>query len=937
MVGTSSKYQELEEGLARLNRQQYEAVMHEGSPLLIAAAAGSGKTATIVHRAARQVRDGVPPEGIVLVTFTNRAAAEFRERLVRLLGPEAKGIWTGTLHGLGACLLRRFGQEGGFDPRFKIYDSSDTYKLVKRIRDQLGLELSPASLVWQIGSYKGRMLTSEEVAREVAADLTRSREERRVAEVFAGYQDALVEEGAMDFADLVGNAVRLLERCPAVREQAAPLRILLDEAQDIDIVQLRMIKLLLPDPTAICAVGDSDQCQPPGTQVLTTEGYVSIEDLDPDHHRVLSFSRSQSCVLGLKDGYAFQKAVRSYRGRMLNVNTSVCSTRCTPNHRWLVKWHPDAKQPSKHAIYLMRQGARYRVGWCRLFNADGNFHVGIRSRIEKADAAWILEVVEDRTEASIRESYYSAQYGIPTIPFQPVNGATHLTADAIDRFFSLFDKGDLAERAVQLLQACGRSHEFPFWQNNRDWKKCGRHSLMLIEASNLVDQLMVVPVHLQGKQTSWETVSLSQEYYWGPVYSLEVQSYETYIADGIVTHNSIYGWRLADPRIMMQFGVHFPGTKVLSLGQNYRSTRGIVDATAAVIGKNAFRIPHRIWSENGEGYPVCVVPTFDARDEVTRVTRLVLRHHEELGIAWKDMAVLYRTGFQSQAMEEALVMEKVPYSIAGRRFWERKEILDTMAWFRVLWNETDLPALERLVIHPLYGTRTTWKNVRDHAKESGVPAWSFLAGEVLPGSSKKDTERQAALAALYFRLRLTFEEGELSTLLEEILYGTGIWNHYGEEDSEAERRTGRSHQENLEHLQTVVTHGWDGPAKTQLPEFLTHALLMGDGEDQEQDAVRLGTLHSSKGLEWRVVHLIGVEDGLLPHYRSLQGEDAEMGIEEERRLFYVGMTRAKELLYLWHAGLRAVPGGGAVRSYPSRYLREIPEELVCRYGMELKS
>jgi DNA helicase-2/ATP-dependent DNA helicase PcrA len=396
---------------------------------------------------------------------------------------------------------------------------------------------------------------------------------------------------------------------------------------------------------------------------------------------------------------------------------------------------------------------------------------------------------------------------------------------------------------------------------------------------------------------------------------------------------SIYGWRGAELRNILDFERDFPDASVIRLEQNYRSTKTILAAAGAVVANNSDRKGKTLWTANPQGAPVTVAIAEDdlaeARLVMSEVRRLV-----NGGRRLHDVVIFYRTNAQSRAVEEAAMRAAMPYSIVGGiRFYERKEIKDLLAYLRVLANPADEASLERIINTPTRGIGDqTVAALRNAAREAGISIVELLElASPVPTLATSSATRVRAFAGLLAELRATLEGDSLAALLEQVLELTGYRDRL--EDAGAERA---SRVENIEELLAVTRDfdersAADENARTRLGRFLEEAALVTDWDrqDQTRDRLTLMTLHTSKGLEFPVVFILGMEEGIFPHQRTL---DDPQQLEEERRVCYVGMTRARAELYLFRAERRLRFGTISERP-PSRFLEEIPEQFVKLVGV----
>ncbi len=404
----------------------------------------------------------------------------------------------------------------------------------------------------------------------------------------------------------------------------------------------------------------------------------------------------------------------------------------------------------------------------------------------------------------------------------------------------------------------------------------------------------------------------------GPeVFDLEVEPTHTYVADGVLVHNSIYRFRGADMRNIVDFEQHFPDTTVILLEQNYRSTQNILDAANAVIANNVARKPKELWTEAGAGERIVRYHADDEGDEARWVAHEMARLHDSEQYRWRDLAVFYRTNAQSRVLEEHLVRVGIPYKvIGGPRFYDRREIKDALAYLRAVVNPIDEVSMKRVVNTPKRGVGDTSVAKLDAwAAASGVTFDQALLRAPEAGVTGKAVRGLEEFHRVVQKGRDTLAEGP-AAVLQELLEASGYVAELEAEHSvEADGRL-----ENLAELVGMAREFDDAD------EFLEQVSLVSDTDELDDDdsSAVLMTLHSAKGLEFPVVFLMGLEDGIFPHIRSLGDPDE---LEEERRLAYVGITRAQERLYLTNAWSRTLFGSTQYNP-PSRFLDEIPAELV---------
>ncbi|HZO49106.1 MAG TPA: UvrD-helicase domain-containing protein [Gaiellaceae bacterium] len=385
---------------------------------------------------------------------------------------------------------------------------------------------------------------------------------------------------------------------------------------------------------------------------------------------------------------------------------------------------------------------------------------------------------------------------------------------------------------------------------------------------------------------------------------------------------SIYGFRGAEISNILDFERDFPGARVIALEQNYRSRNAILRAANAMIEHNRERKPKRLFSELGDGDPVQVIEVEDEHAEARFVAAEIARLVEE-GRSGSEIAVFYRTNAQSRVLEDVLVRQDVPYQvIGGPRFYERAEIKDAVAYLNVLVNPADAVSLLRIANRPRRGLGdTSLQRLVATADAHGISLWEAMADPDAAGLGTAAARAVRGFRSLMEGLMAAAHELELDELVEAVLDRTGTIEAY-----EAERTIeARGRIENLQELVGVAREYRAQTEEPSLADFLQSISLTSDQDElrDERGVVTLMTLHNAKGLEFRAVFMIGMEEGIFPHSRSIE----EQGVEEERRLCYVGMTRAMEQLTLTHAMARTLYGR---RDYnlPSRFLDELPAEVV---------
>ena len=666
-----------------LNPQQMEAVKYYGQALLIGAGAGSGKTRVLTRRIAWLLAHGFWASSILAITFTNKAAAEMRERLAALVGPEAEHMWISTFHSACVRILRRDGKEIGLTSGFSIYDTADCERLVKLISGDLNIDTkryTPRMLLGKISDCKNSLTSWQDQLKSVNCDYKPGQRgyqvsagdvDELVAVVYAEYQHRLAMANAVDFDDLIMRTVELFQRCPQVSEY--------------------------------------------------------------------------------------------YRHKFRYVFV-------------------DEYQDTNHAQYVL-----------------------------------------------VRE-------------------------------LSGIDSG---EQPDPQMRGAGR----------------------------------VGP--------SWITV----------------------VGD---SDQSIYAFRGADIRNIQDFEQDFPNAKTIMLEQNYRSTQTILDAANAVIARNENRKPKKLWTALGEGDKIVGYAADNAQQEAGWIANEIARIHEEEGIAYRDIAIMYRANAQSRSLEEAMINANLPYQlVGGTKFYERKEIKDALAYLQAIVNPADNVNVRRILNVPKRGLGVRAEGlIASYADAHDTTFFGAIEHmEQIEGMSARTTKPLGVFRDMMHGLADFAKDHDTkpSEVVAEVLSKSGIL----EELQRSEDPQDASRVDNLSQLQSVAAEFEQKTPDATLAGFLETTALVADsdqlpGENEDSGKVTMMTLHTAKGLEYPYVFLTGMEQGTFPHQRAME-DTSELA--EERRLAYVGITRAKRRLYVTRAAVRA-QWGQANDMMPSQFLDEIPDELI---------
>ncbi|HYC34528.1 MAG TPA: UvrD-helicase domain-containing protein [Candidatus Paceibacterota bacterium] len=399
------------------------------------------------------------------------------------------------------------------------------------------------------------------------------------------------------------------------------------------------------------------------------------------------------------------------------------------------------------------------------------------------------------------------------------------------------------------------------------------------------------------------------------VYDLNIDKTHNFITNGIVTHNSIYSWRGADFKNIMRFEKDYRDVKEVLLEENYRSTKNIIAVSNAIIAKNVMRKEKNVFTQNPDGDKLTVHGAYNEREEahyVARTAKMLIRQ----GVRPEEIAVLYRANFQSRAIEEACLQNEVPYTLLGTKFFERKEVKDVLAYLKAALNPDSISDFKRAISFPSRGIgKVTLLKILEGK------------GEELPKAAK---EKLHAFQSLLRQIKNDVTEKAPSQIIKDIILHSGIQSALSGSDGEDAERL-----ENIKELVTIAAGYDDMELGKGMEEFLEHVALSSDQDDlkEEKKGVRLMTVHASKGLEFDYVFITGLEQDLFPH--SKMNEREAHDTEEERRLFYVALTRARKKVYLTYANIRTIFGQANV-TIPSEFVLEIDDRLLEIEGGEMR-
>ena len=904
----------LEALLAGLNPVQREAASAPDGPILVVAGAGSGKTRVLTHRIAYLIASQrVSPFGLLAITFTNKAAGEMKERVASLVGPVARRMWVSTFHSACARILRYEAAKVGLRSSFTIYDQADAVRLTDYVRRDLNLDpkrFPPRQLHGRISALKNDLVTPEE-----ATASAETQSERRNAEVYVEYQRRLLEASAVDFDDLLALAVKLYRDHPDVlaRWQHRFQHVLVDEFQDTNLAQWELVRMLTQEHKNIFVVGDQDQCLVEGTAVTMGDGTIRpIESVRPN-------DEVMSCY-----GSGDFRPARVTRVHSSEQAEGVAIT--TANGRRIVS-------TSDHVHFAGFVSPRHGPSASGCASSDGS-----RRRLE------VVLCADQRRGIPVHQVLL---VGDDARRFEARNTDMGAIAQAVATISSTVEVPIRCSARLARNGQTAVANALPFQPASSV-----RPGMVMVDEAGEFDVVTAV-----------DAVELDR-----PVYDLDIAQTHNFVAGGIVTHNSVYKFRGADYRNLLRFEEAFPDMSAIVLEQNYRSTQRILDAANAVIANNAARRPKQLWTEQIGGELLTRYQAEDEHDEASFAVHEVTRLTDTEGHRFGDIAVFYRTNAQSRVIEEAFVRAGLPYRVVGGvKFYDRREVKDALAYLRALVNLDDEISWKRITNTPKRGVGdTSIAKVDAYAKSAGLTFRDGLREAAAAGVTGKSLGGVRDLLGLMVEFERYAGDG-VGRVVEAILEHTGYLA-----ELEAERTI--ESQGRLENLAEFVgvcrefdaallagdltglpaiagvgtptdsnaTDASDDASQVapeglaRVQAFLEAVSLVTDMDtaenetspDTDTSAVTLMTLHAAKGLEFPVVFMTGLEDGVFPHIRSLGDPDE---LEEERRLCYVGITRARERLYLCHAWSRML--FGSTDYYPpSRFLAEIPEELVHSIG-----
>jgi DNA helicase-2/ATP-dependent DNA helicase PcrA len=973
-----------------LNDAQRQAVASPLTPALVLAGAGSGKTRVLVHRVAWLIQvEGASPNSILAVTFTNKAAAEMRSRIETLLGIPGNAMWLGTFHGLAHRLLRIHWREANLPQSFQILDSDDQSRVLRKVLKSLNLDETrwvPREILWFINAQKDEGHRPKHIKDD--GDPTRHQLIKIYQSYEEACQRAGVVDFAellLRAYELWRDNPALLQHY-----RTRFRHVLVDEFQDTNAIQYKWLTLLSGPEGMPFAVGDDDQCLAAGTQVTMGDGAKrAIESIVPGDFVLSNYgggdlrpARVTECFAKSRQGQLVCLHLRSgtiVKSTPEHVHFAGYLLGESPQTYFLYLMHKEGVGYRLGTSQVYSDPATSMIGFEQ------------HALREHADALWIIRTHSSENEARFDEISTSQRFGLPICPFTSRNGESDLdTLVAAERLLEEVGldidrphhrpQGRNSNRRNIAVTLCGargagtpmhrvsvagvspkeravleslglsvRAAKANGVSGHFEAVRADFGELMSIARGlrERLDGRYVLQGHMLEKSLPFITAAsirvgmvmvvdsgrfeiverIEHENYDAEVYDINVERTHNFIAGGIVTHNSIYRWRGARVENLNQFRRDFPKAVLYKLEQNYRSTGNILKAANALIANNAGRLGKTLWTSGEEGERIKVYAAFNERDEADFVVNRI-RDWVARGGTRREIAVLYRSNAQSRVFEEAFLNARVPYRVyGGLRFFERAEIKDALAYLRLAASRADDTSFERVVNLPVRGIGAkTMDQVRDLARSEGTSLWNAALASTQGVLPQRAAQALQGFMLLIDQLSRDIQGLELYEQVDLIIEKSGLIDHFKKE--KGDRGEGRI--ENLGELVSAA-RGFspDSEAESELSpleSFLAHAVLeSGEGQaDPYDDCVQMMTLHSAKGLEFPVVFLSGLEDGLFPSQRST----ADLAsLEEERRLAYVGTTRAMRQLYITYAEQRRLYGVDTY-SQPSRFIGELPPDLL---------
>lgn len=863
--------------MPELNAEQITAAHHPiGEAALLLAGAGSGKTTTLTERVSWLLEQGVAPKKILVITFTNKAANEIRERVLRKSGlDESAAPRLTTIHSLALSLIRRNPKGFGLGEKVSPLDDYDQIQLLKKII-QRESAINPSQAINELNVYHLRDQIGYHRARGIGFRCDYTDDVHAVAlEKHSGYhaltpldlhlwelfEAEKTANNVIDFDDMLHLVNR---RCATDAEwlgklQAVFEHVLMDECQDTSVVSWNFVNYLMgPTNRNLYCVGDVSQCQPPDTSVLTGEGNKPISVLD--NQTVTGWSLTgmaeRPCVM----------ASNPYLGEMMRITTVTGkSTRVTPKH-WL--WvRLDSRAQGKFAMIITEEKGQY---YLQVLPCDSLSEIG-----REVEQLWLLRIGK---EDMLRLFPWDSR----TV----VTGRQHLSRTEKEDLLVFF-----------------RCAMYPLYSG---LPRRGPYMKIMAACAQRMANVLTIPV-IDGEE---EIEDITIFPYDGMVHSLSVEKDETYIADGIVVGNSIYGFNGSSPDLILAYAQGWRGKApaLYRIARNHRSVPEIVDFANAIQSKMTATLPLQMESFRGIGGESGTTRIMRAGEPID-VARKIARQIMDSRSNYRDYAILVRSGSQIRDIEGEFVRARIPYVVrGGSSLLQTEEARDVISYLRIAVNPSDYAALVRATSAPKCGIGdSALEKVRHIANQS-------FKGDLIQAMLSQGNK----FASFANTVREIQKQGnDPVSALTAVLNLTGYVNHlkkkYAKDHAKVEVKI-----ENLFRLRTMI-EGMVHADNMSIDDIIFRFTMDKMDMESERGSVTISTIHSAKGLEWPTVYVFNVVDTHLPHWRSM-GDASEL--EEERRLWYVAVTRAKDHCVLCVPD-RVSKGSNMVTAEPSRFLTEI--------------
>lgn len=854
-----------------LSGEQLEVVREYGRPLSVVACAGAGKTSVMVSKMIymEQVHK-VKASSILGISFNKEAVENLKIRYKELR--RGMGLSTivmpsfHTFHSIFYSLLRG-------ESKYRKYtftsEGEYTYKLLKKVK-QTSSDDGNKKVLEDYFNIRGKLINEgyNEVYRSVInGDISRTGisylkdiDLQNFVLVMSTYESIKEERQELDFEDmqllLYEEVVERKNQSIIDRFRLVYQHVFIDEYQDINSVQIDLLDALMGKELInnLVTVGDSDQCQPPETLVDTPYGKKRIDTLK-NGDTVLAWSKTGNYVNST--GYPIHVAKRPYEGNMHTIKVGEKKTKTTPNHKFIVRW--DEKEKQTWATVLMyRQGFGYRLGSC-LINKEGGLGITQLAYQDKAEKLWVLSLHETEKEAVIRETELAFRH---SIPYEEFESGSSLFKDVKE------DKG------IECLEEHLLDVKLPFLpcptENNIGGSLQERFEIYAI---NILPEIMEVPKkgsYLEPNQ--WEKVSqVGVEGYRGDVYSLDVDTHHSYIADGIVTLNSIYQFRGSNPDYIVNFILNYENAHRLFLGSNYRCKSNILDQIIPSITKNKVRVDYDMKAHNTGG-------------EVIKIVGSDLQFLEELDKDLKkkdeDTVILVRLNMQQKVLSDILIENDIDVCIKNERSTVRNDIVyrDMMDIIKAIkYRDSEIMKTSSRKVFP-YIKRDVWDKIIDYDKD-------WIDEVVETTDYKIDLTLRKNIKDLY----------NFTKAKNMIITAYKILKPYYEKIS-------KKGYVSMKDVELIVKHMYNTSYELSLSDYLKRERIK---ESRLVDnfnngvGLKIQTMHSVKGLEFDNVYLYGLDNTIIPNEKRMQSmsyDEKDRYVEEERRLFYVAWTRAKNRL-----------------------------------------